>query len=103
MKTTPMLGFLLEQLDDPKVRARAMFGGHGIYSGNSMFGIVYEEKVYMKVADREAEVSEQEPFRPNPRQTIWSFRCVPAGELDNPAQLRATAARAKEAAAQSKR
>ena len=33
------------------VTTRAMFGGHGIYSGEHFFGILFEGRVYFKVDD----------------------------------------------------
>ncbi len=34
------------------VRARAMFGGHGIYSRDVMFALVADDVLYMKVDDQ---------------------------------------------------
>ena len=44
--------FVLDQLSGlPELRAKAMFGGHGIYSGDHFFGILFEGRVYFKVDD----------------------------------------------------
>jgi DNA transformation protein len=44
--------FVLDQLSSlPEVRARAMFGGHGLYSGDHFFGILDEGRVFFKVDD----------------------------------------------------
>lgn len=44
--------FVLDQLRAlPEVRARAMFGGHGLYSGANFFGILIEGQLYFKVDD----------------------------------------------------
>ncbi len=44
--------FVLDQLFGlPELRAKAMFGGHGIYSGDHFFGILFEGRVYFKVDD----------------------------------------------------
>ena len=41
--------FVLDQLTAlPELRARAMFGGHGLYSGERFFGILFEGRVYFK-------------------------------------------------------
>ena len=93
-----MVRFLLDQLDDPEVSARAMFGGHGIYRNGRMFALVYDEAVYMKVSDDEAETSERPPFRPNANQTIRSFREVDADELEDPDALAALLEEAERAA-----
>jgi DNA transformation protein and related proteins len=45
--------FVLEQLSrlDPLVRARSMFGGVGIYSGELFFALIDEDTVYFKADD----------------------------------------------------
>lgn len=42
--------FVLDQLSAlPELRAKAMFGGHGLYSGDRFFGILDEGRVFFKV------------------------------------------------------
>ena len=42
--------FVLDQLRAlPELRARAMFGGHGLYSGANFFGILIDGRLYFKV------------------------------------------------------
>ncbi len=42
--------FVLDQLRAlPDLRARAMFGGHGLYSGANFFGLLIEGQLYFKV------------------------------------------------------
>jgi len=42
--------FVLDQLCAlPELRAKAMFGGHGLYSGGHFFGILDEGRVFFKV------------------------------------------------------
>ena len=42
--------FVLDQLRAlPDLRAKAMFGGHGLYSGANFFGILIEGQLYFKV------------------------------------------------------
>jgi TfoX/Sxy family transcriptional regulator of competence genes len=86
-----LVTFLLDQLDDPSVTARRMFGGHGIYRGPHMFGIVYDGDVYLKLAPGYDAPSEREPFRPRPTQTLWSYRLLSAEELEDRAALQALA------------
>jgi DNA transformation protein len=93
-----MVEFLLDQLGDPRVTARAMFGGHGVYRGDKMFAIVYNDDVYMKVTAEEAETSDREPFRPRPGQTLSSYRLVSADDLEDPDALQELAAQAQQAA-----
>jgi DNA transformation protein and related proteins len=94
-----MVEFLLDQLGDVDVTARAMFGGHGIYRRDTMFAIVYEESVYMKVSEAEASTSDRPPFKPRDSQTLWSYRSVTADELENRELLRGLAEKAQQAAA----
>ena len=43
------LGYLLEQLEElGPVRARAMFGGHGLYLDGRIFAIVVDDTLYLK-------------------------------------------------------
>ena len=47
------------------VRARAMFGGHGIYKDDLMFALIVDEELYYKVDDsnrRDFEAHGSEPF-----------------------------------------
>lgn len=83
MTDSGIVQYVLDQLQDPDVSARAMFGGHGIYRGGRMFALVYDEAVYMKVTDEEAKTSDREPFRPRPNQTFPTFREVSADELED--------------------
>jgi DNA transformation protein and related proteins len=59
--------YLLEQLAPlGDVRARAMFGGFGIYRGERMFALVAEDALYIKVDDvsrAEFEALGLQPFR----------------------------------------
>ncbi len=45
--------FLRDQLSElPSLRARGMFGGYGLYSGEIFFAIVADETVYFKTDDQ---------------------------------------------------
>ena len=45
--------FVLDQLSAlPEVRARAMFGAHGLYQADRFFGILDEGRLFFKVNDR---------------------------------------------------
>ena len=91
---------LLDQLG-PDVRARAMFGGHGLYAAGSMFGIVYEGALYFKVDDRSRPTYESAGsacFTPRPGQRLTSFFAVPADVIDDRDELAAWAAAARRAA-----
>lgn len=42
--------FVLDQLAAlPELRAKAMFGGHGLYSGERFFGLLAEGRIFFKV------------------------------------------------------
>ena len=45
--------FVLDQLAGlPDVRAKAMFGGHGLYQGEHFFGILMAGRLYFKTNDQ---------------------------------------------------
>ncbi|HSY17760.1 MAG TPA: TfoX/Sxy family protein [Candidatus Acidoferrales bacterium] len=45
--------FVLDQLSAlPDLRAKAMFGAHGIYSGDHFFGILDEGRLFFKTDER---------------------------------------------------
>jgi DNA transformation protein len=45
--------FVLDQLAAlPAVRAKAMFGGHGLYQGESFFGILMAGRLYFKTNEQ---------------------------------------------------
>lgn len=69
------------------VRAKAMFGGWGIYARGQIIAIVHDETLYAKVGD-EAERARFEaagsvPFQPRPTQTMRSYWSVPTDALDH--------------------
>ena len=43
--------FVLDQLEPLEVRARAMFGGTGLYSSDCFFGIIARDRLFLKVDD----------------------------------------------------
>lgn len=65
---------------------RPLFGGHGIYWRDVMFGILFHERLYFKV-DEESKgeylARARRPFRPNERQTLKSYYEVPPEVLDD--------------------
>lgn len=84
------------------VRARAMFGGHGLYVGDAMVAIVAGDTLYLKGDDGNRalfEAADARPFRPRAdRPTVMSFFEVPPERLEDPAALLAWAGPAQEAA-----
>jgi TfoX/Sxy family transcriptional regulator of competence genes len=74
----------------PDLELRRMFGGVGIFSADTMFGILHGGRVYLKTdgASR-AELIElgSEPFQPRPGAVLTSYYEVPADVLDDDEQL----------------
>ena len=75
------------------VRARAMFGGHGIYKGDTMFAIIVDDELYYKVDDsnrRDFEALGSEPFRyqAKGRKTVtMSYWKLPAEVMEDRHEL----------------
>jgi DNA transformation protein len=67
-----------------------MFGGHGLYRRETIFGIVCRGRLSLKVDERSkgAFVSRgMGPFRPNERQTLTSYYEVAPDMLADPEAL----------------
>lgn len=79
------------------LRARRMFGGVGLYSGEQFFGIVAFDRLWFKVDDSnraDYEARDMGPFKPFPdRPTAMSYFEVPADLLDDAEELRVWAMR----------
>ncbi len=53
-----------------------MFGGGGLYFRDVIFGIVFQERLYLKVDDQSRPEHERRgmgPFCPNQRQTLKAY------------------------------
>lgn len=91
----------------PGLRARRMFGGVGLYSGELFFGIVAFDQLWFKVDDTnrsDYEVRGMGPFKPFPdRPTAMSYFEVPADLLDDAEELRVWALRSVAVARQAKK
>lgn len=87
MAASPFVDHVVEMLAPlGPVEARAMFGGHGLYHAGTIFGIVYEDRVYLKVTDETRPRYEDEgmdPFTPRPGQTMRSYHEVPPEVLED--------------------
>ena len=69
LRVTPEFrAFVLDQLARlPQLRSKLMFGGVGLYSGESFFGIIAADELFFKVDDSNRtvyEIAGSEPFRP---------------------------------------
>jgi DNA transformation protein and related proteins len=88
--------FVLEQLAGVEsVRARAMFGGVGLYANDVFFGIVAAETLYLKVDDSnrgQYEAEGMRAFQPYAdRPMSMSYYQVPARVLEDSDELTAWA------------
>jgi len=97
MRNDSFKDYVLDQLETlGAVRARTMFGGHGLYRGPEFFGIVHQGRLYFRTDARTRPdyiARNMSPFQPNPRQTLASYYEVPADVLDD-AEILANWARA---------
>ena len=72
------------------ISARAMFGAHGLYWRGVIFGLLFRDRLYLKVDERsrpDFEARGMGMFRPNERQTLKSYYEVPPEVLDDPEAL----------------
>ncbi len=85
--------FVLEQLGRsiPDLRARAMFGGIGIYAGDLFFGVLDDDTTYFKVDGSNRprfEALGMGPFRPSGEGgEVMQYYEVPADVLEDPEVL----------------
>jgi DNA transformation protein and related proteins len=97
--------FVLDQLSAlPDVRARAMFGAHGLYQGEHFFGILDEGRLFFKTnAQSRAEYLARGmgPFtyESKGRVLTMGYHEVPPDVLENAPELVAWAQRAIQSAA----
>ncbi len=71
------------------VRARAMFGGHGIYKDDLMFAIIVDDELYFKTGDtnrKDFESAGSEPFvyqAKGKKRVTMSYWKLPAKLMDD--------------------
>lgn len=78
----------LHELED--VDARRMFGGHGLYLDGIFFGLIFDDRLYLKTNDETRgwyEARGMSSFRPNERQHLKTYFEVPTDALENADQL----------------
>ena len=101
--------FVLDQLAAvPDVRARAMFGAHGLYSGERFFGILDEGRLFFKTdAQSQADYTARGmgPFTYEVRGRVMTlnYHEVPLDVLENAPELVAWAERAIATAARNRK
>jgi DNA transformation protein len=89
------LEYVIDQLAAwGEVRARKMFGGAGLYHDGTMFGLVADDVMYLKVDDTNREDFVKAgscPFNPYPEKakktTIMSYYEIPADVLEDSTSL----------------
>ena len=92
--------FVLDQLTRvvPRVRARSMFGGVGIYAGDLFFGLIADDTLYFKVDESnrpDFEARGMGPFRPYGADgEVMQYYEVPDDLLEDPEALRPWAEKA---------
>jgi DNA transformation protein len=101
--------FVLDQLNAlPELRARAMFGAHGLYSGERFFGILDEGRLFFKT-DAQSQVDYTArgmgPFTYEMKGRVMTmgYHEVPPDVLENREELVAWANRAIQLAAAQKK
>jgi len=100
--------FVLDQLGRavPRIRARSMFGGVGIYSGELFFALLANDTLYLKVDDSnrpDFEARGMGPFLPfGDERDKMQYYEVPADLLEDPDALRPWAEKAIAVAAKKK-
>ena len=102
------LTFVLEQLDGIRHLVwRRMFGGVGLYSGDLFFGLLDNDRLYLKVDHRNVDDytrAGMPPFQPYPDQAMtMKYYEVPVSVLEDRDELAIWASRAVEVAAGARR
>ena len=101
--------FVLDQLSAlPDVRAKAMFGAHGLYYGNHFFGILDEGRLFFKTderskADYTARGMGPIAYESKGRLVTMNFYEVPPDVLEQPQELAEWARKAIGVAASSRK
>jgi DNA transformation protein and related proteins len=96
--------FVLEQLNRaiPPVRARAMFGGVGLYARDVFFALIADDVLYLRTdatMRAELELLGMPPFRPfEEHGPVMSYYQLPEEIIEDPEALRGWAERAIAAA-----
>jgi DNA transformation protein and related proteins len=91
--------FVLDQLSAlPDARARAMFGAHGLYSGEHFFGILDEGRLFFKTdaqsqADYTARGMGPFTYESKGKVMTMSYHEVPPDVLEQPQELAAARSR----------
>ncbi|HSA12155.1 MAG TPA: TfoX/Sxy family protein [Candidatus Paceibacterota bacterium] len=97
--------FVVDQLSRvvPQVRARRMFGGAGLYSGDVFFALIADDTLYFRANDSnrpDFEARQMPPFQPyGPEGEVMQYYQLPDDVLEDVEALRPWAEKALAAAA----
>jgi DNA transformation protein and related proteins len=90
--------FVPEQLAAlEKLCCKRMFGGHGLYSGEVFFGILFDGRLYFKTNPDTLPdylTVEASAFAPSKKQVLKNYREVPVEILEDAMQLTSWARKA---------
>ncbi len=99
MQTDSFKEFVIDQLSRlGQVECRAMFGGHGLYHNDGIFGIIFKGRLYFKTCKLtlpQYTDKGMKPFSPNAKQTLKNYYEVPADILEDSERLSAWALEAE--------
>jgi DNA transformation protein len=92
-KANPYVEFLIEQFEPlGEIRAKAMFGGHGLYCDEVFFALVAGGALFLKADDvnrPEFEAKGLKPFRPyEDRPDVMQYYEAPAEMFEDPLELK---------------
>ena len=101
------LTFVLDQLRFvvPVLRARRMFGAHGLYAGDLFFAVIDDGALYLKVDDEtrgDYEARGMPAFQPMEGVASMNYSQLPEELLEDPEALRPWVERAVEVARRAK-
>jgi DNA transformation protein and related proteins len=88
--SSEFVGFVVESLQPiGRVTARRMFGGHGLFMESLMFGLITDDRLYLKVDDGNRAGYEAQDLQPFTYQSQGktrqlSYREAPGEAFDDP-------------------
>jgi DNA transformation protein len=87
MSTDSFRDFVLEQLSSiDALRCKRMFGGYGLYTGETFFGILFDGRLYFKtnpVTLPDYLAYNAPVFAPSEKQVLKNYREVPVDILED--------------------
>jgi DNA transformation protein len=83
--------FVVDQLASiPELACRRMFGGAGLYSGETFFAILYDGRLYFHTSEATRTRylrAGMDCFRPSAKQALKRYFEVPAGVIEDREEL----------------